>query len=63
MKISTSKARKKIEEDARKQDLLCSSIGRIIIVKIAVPLKAVYRFSASLIKIPMSFFPYIEKLS
>jgi hypothetical protein len=39
--------KKEIEEDYRRwKDLLCSWIGRINIVKMAVPPKAIYMFNA-----------------
>jgi hypothetical protein len=47
--------KKEIEEDYRRwKDLLGSWIGRINTVKMAIPLKAIYRFNAIPIKIPMT---------
>jgi hypothetical protein len=38
------------------KDLQCSWTGKINIVKMAILLKAIYRFNEICIKIPMSFF-------
>ena len=54
--------KKAIKEDTNKwKHVMCSWIGRINILKMALLPKAMYRFSAMPIKVPMAYFTDVEQ--
>ena len=53
---------KEIEDTNKWKDIPCPWIRTINIIKMSIQLKAIYRFSAISIKIPMAYFTELKQI-